>query len=187
VETGRGADALERRPVLAAALAAARKAHYPVIVAKLDRLSRDVHFISGLMVHRVPFIVAELGADADPFMLHIYAVFAEMERRRISQRTREALAAKKARGVLLGNRKNPEVARRLGQAAVQAKAKGFACAVAPIIAGIVASGVGSDAGIAESLERLGIATARGGYWHPQTVKNIRARMARLAAEEEPCA
>jgi DNA invertase Pin-like site-specific DNA recombinase len=105
IETGKGADALERRPVLAAALAAARKAHYPVIVAKLDRLSRDVHFISGLMVHRVPFIVAELGADADPFTLHLYAAFAEMDRRRISQRTREALAAKKQRGALLGNRR----------------------------------------------------------------------------------
>ena len=69
VESGKGADALDRRPELAAALAAARKARCPVLVAKLDRLSRDVHFISGLMTHRVPFVVAELGADADPFML----------------------------------------------------------------------------------------------------------------------
>jgi DNA invertase Pin-like site-specific DNA recombinase len=73
IETGKGADALERRPELAAALADARKAKCPVLVAKLDRLSRDVHFISGLMSHRVPFIVAELGTDADPFMLHLYA------------------------------------------------------------------------------------------------------------------
>ena len=64
VETGKGADALDRRPQLAAALAQARKAKAAVVVAKLDRLSRDVHFISGLMAHRVPFIVAELGADA---------------------------------------------------------------------------------------------------------------------------
>ena len=68
IETGKGHDALDRRPVLAAALAAARKAKCQVLVAKLDRLSRDVHFISGLMVHRVPFVVAELGADTDPFM-----------------------------------------------------------------------------------------------------------------------
>src|SRR5271157_5853078 len=64
VETDKGADALDRRPQLSAALAAARKLKAPIIVAKLDRLSRDVHFISGLMTHRTPFIVAELGADA---------------------------------------------------------------------------------------------------------------------------
>ena len=73
VETGKGADALDRRPELGSALAQARKRKCPVLVAKLDRLSRDVHFISGLMAHKVPFIVAELGADADPFMLHVYA------------------------------------------------------------------------------------------------------------------
>jgi hypothetical protein len=72
-ESGKGSDALDRRPQLAAALAAARTARCPVIVAKLDRLSRDVAFIAGLMAQRVPFIVAELGADADPFMLHLYA------------------------------------------------------------------------------------------------------------------
>jgi DNA invertase Pin-like site-specific DNA recombinase len=66
VETGKGADALERRPQLAAALAAGKTGKCPVIVAKLDRLSRDVAFIAGLMAQRVPFIVAELGADADP-------------------------------------------------------------------------------------------------------------------------
>jgi DNA invertase Pin-like site-specific DNA recombinase len=65
-ETGKGSDAPDRRPQLAAALAAARAARCPVIVAKLDRLSRDVAFIAGLMAQRVPFIVAELGADADP-------------------------------------------------------------------------------------------------------------------------
>ena len=95
-ETGKGADALDRRPQLAAALSAARAAKCPVIVSKLDRLSRDVAFISGLMAQRVPFIVAELGADADPFMLHLYAALAEKERRLISERTKAALAAKKA-------------------------------------------------------------------------------------------
>ena len=94
VETGKGSDALERRPELAAALAATRKAKCPVIVAKLDRLSRDVHFISGLMAHGVPFVVAELGADADPFMLHLYAALAEKERALISARTKSALAGK---------------------------------------------------------------------------------------------
>ena len=102
VETGKGADALERRPQLAAALAAAKKARCSIIVAKLDRLSRDVAFIAGLMASRVPFIAAELGADADPFMLHLYAALAEKERRMISARTKDALQAAKARGVKLG-------------------------------------------------------------------------------------
>ena len=108
VETGKGADALDRRPQLAAALATARKEKCPVLVAKLDRLSRDVAFIAGLMAQRVPFIVAELGADADPFMLHLYAALAEKERRQISERTRAALAARKERGTKLGNPRNAE-------------------------------------------------------------------------------
>src|SRR5215207_2921059 len=103
VETGKGADGLELRPQLAAAMESARRINAPVIVAKLDRLSRDVHFISGLMKHRVRFIVTELGPDADPFMLHLYAALAEKERAMISERTREALKAAKARGVVLGN------------------------------------------------------------------------------------
>ena len=79
-----------------------------VLVSKLDRLSRDVAFISGLMAQRVPFIVAELGADADPFMLHLYAALAEKERRLIAERTRAALAAKKAAGAALGDPKTSE-------------------------------------------------------------------------------
>jgi DNA invertase Pin-like site-specific DNA recombinase len=112
VETGKGSDALERRPQLSAALKAARQHKAPIIVAKLDRLSRDVHFISGLMSHKTPFIVAELGSDADPFMLHLYAALAEKERRLISQRTRDALAAKKAQGVKLGGLNAKGIANR---------------------------------------------------------------------------
>ena len=103
VETGKGADALDRRPQLAAALTEAKRRKCSIVVAKLDRLSRDVHFISGLMTQKVPFIVAELGPNVDPFMLHIYAALAEKERRNISVRTKQALAAAKARGVQLGN------------------------------------------------------------------------------------
>jgi DNA invertase Pin-like site-specific DNA recombinase len=94
---------LDRRPQLAAALKAAKKAKCAVVVSKLDRLSRDVHFISGLMAHKVPFIVAELGSNVDPFTLHIYAALAQQERRMIADRTRAGLAAAKARGVKLGN------------------------------------------------------------------------------------
>jgi DNA invertase Pin-like site-specific DNA recombinase len=104
-ETGKGADALDRRPQLAAALAEARRRRCPVAVAKLDRLSRDVHFISGLMAERVPFVVAELGADVDPFILHLFAALAEKERAMIATRTRDALARAKARGVKLSARR----------------------------------------------------------------------------------
>jgi len=80
VETGTGAEALDRRPELSAALRAASKARCPVMVAKLDPLSRDVHFISGLMSQRVEFIVAELGRQSDPFILHLFAALTEKER-----------------------------------------------------------------------------------------------------------
>src|SRR5437016_4841671 len=132
VETGKGSDALDRRPQLKAALAAARKLKCPVAVAKLDRLSRDVHFISGLMAHRVPFVVAELGADIDPFVLHLFAALAEKERVLISSRTRQALAAAKARGVTLGNPKLHK-ARESAVAKVQAGADQHAANVLPII------------------------------------------------------
>jgi DNA invertase Pin-like site-specific DNA recombinase len=101
-ETESGKHDESHRPALAAALDVARREGVPIIVAKLDRLSRDVHYISGLMKHRVPFSVAELGADTDPFMLHLYAALAEKERALISRRTKDALAAAKARGVRLG-------------------------------------------------------------------------------------
>src|SRR5687767_5616293 len=115
VETGKGLDALDRRPQLAAALAAARSAKCPVLVAKLDRLSRDVAFISGLMAQRVPFIVAELGLDADPFMLHLYAALAEKERWLIGERTSAALASRKTQGARLGNRRNSTYAAAVGR------------------------------------------------------------------------
>jgi DNA invertase Pin-like site-specific DNA recombinase len=102
VETGKGSDALDRRPQLSAALKAAKKLKCQVAVAKLDRLSRDVAFIAGLMSQRVPFIVTSLP-NADPFTLHIYAALAQQERLMISQRTSAGLQAAKAKGVKLGN------------------------------------------------------------------------------------
>jgi DNA invertase Pin-like site-specific DNA recombinase len=180
VETGKGADALDRRPQLAAALAAARKAKCPVIVAKLDRLSRDVAFISGLMAQRVPFIVAELGADTDPFVLHLFAALAEKERALISQRTRDALGRKKAAGALLGNRTNPAEAGALGREAIRAGADRFAAEMLPIIQGIRASGIATNDGIAEALNARGVRTARGGRWYGQTVKNVLRRAGEVA-------
>jgi DNA invertase Pin-like site-specific DNA recombinase len=102
IETGKGADALERRPVFAAALQRAKKLRTPIVVAKLDRLSRDVAFIATLMTKKVEFVAAD-DPTKSPFMLHIKAAVAQEERRMIALRTREALAAAKARGVKLGN------------------------------------------------------------------------------------
>ena len=132
VETGKGSDALDRRPQLKAALASARKLRCHVAVAKLDRLSRDVHFVSGLMAHKVPFLVAELGPDVDPFVLHLFAALAEKERALISTRTRQALTAAKARGVTLGN-PMLAVARKSALEAVTIEADRFAANVLPII------------------------------------------------------
>jgi len=176
-ETGRGSDALERRPQLAATLAAARSAKCPMAVAKLDRLSRDVAFIAGLMVQKVPFIVAELGIDAYPFMLHLYAALAEKERRLISERTLSALAARKAQGKQLGNRSNIQAAGTNGRRRAEASAEAFAANVMPIINSLRASGVTTLAGIADALNARGVPTARGGRWHVSTVMYLLRRSA----------
>ncbi len=175
VETGKGCDALDRRPKLRDALALARKTKAAVVVAKLDRLSRDVSFIAGLMAQRVPFIVAELGADADPFMLHIYAALAQKERAMISDRTRVALAAKKAQGAKLGNRTNLPEAQAKSAAANKAGADAFAANVLPVVRQLQAAGVVTTRAIAEALNARNIRTARGGEWHRSTVANLLAR------------
>ncbi len=177
IETGKGSDALERRPVLKRALAAARRMGAPVIVAKLCRLSRDVAFIAALMAERVPFIVAELGAKADPFMLHIYAALAEQERRMISERTKAALAAAKARGKVLGGHRGFIPDAVAGGAGARAKADAFAADLVPVIDDMRAQGVTSLNGIAAALTAKGVTTARGGAWTATAVKNLLARAA----------
>src|SRR5665213_4197476 len=179
VETGKGADALDRRPQLAAALATGRARKCPVIVAKLDRLSRDVAFISGLMAQRVPFIVAELGRDADPFMLHLYAALAEKERRLISERTRAALAQRKAQGATLGNPRNAGHAAELGRRIQIVEADRFSSSILPIIEGVRRSGASSLSAIAAALNARGIRSARGGRWHVSAIRNVWARAERL--------
>lgn len=102
VQTGAGADALLLRPGLATALKEARAAHCPLMVAKLDRLSRNVHFITGLMEHKVHFIVTALGRDCDEFTLHIYASLAEQERKMIGERVKAAHAVARRKGWKVG-------------------------------------------------------------------------------------
>jgi DNA invertase Pin-like site-specific DNA recombinase len=166
IETAKG-DTLARRPKLAAALKAARKIKAPVIVAKLDRLSRDVHFISGLMAERVPFIVAELGADTDPFMLHIYAALAEKERRLISQRTKDGLAAAKRRGVKLGGR-NAQSDKTAAEANARAEQLRSVMSELAVLSANQA---------AAELNRRMIPTASGGQWFATQVIRLRQRLA----------
>jgi DNA invertase Pin-like site-specific DNA recombinase len=112
VQTGAGADALLLRPGLATALREAKSARCPLIVSRLDRLSRNVHFITGLMEHKVHFVVAALGRDCDNFTLHIYASLAEQERKMISERVKAAKAVAKRRGQKFGLQLRSKAERR---------------------------------------------------------------------------
>jgi DNA invertase Pin-like site-specific DNA recombinase len=178
-ESGKGADALDLRPQLAAALAAARKGKCSVVVAKLDRLSRDVAFVSGLMAQRVPFIVAELGRDADPFMLHLYAALAEKERRLISERTKAALAAKKASGIKLGNPRNIAQAGELGRSVQTATAEQFVANLMPVVRAIQNTGATTLEAITQALNQRGVRTARGTKWYASSVMNVLQRASAL--------
>jgi DNA invertase Pin-like site-specific DNA recombinase len=169
VETGKGSDALEKRPQLAAALAEAKRLKCSVVVAKLDRLSRDVAFIAGLMAQRVPFIVCDLGVNADPFMLHIYAAVAEKERRMIGERTKNALAAAKARGVKLGNQVQADANAQVAQAFAET----MRAAVAPVINL-------SSRRIAGYLNAQGHKTVEGKAWQSKNVLRLIDRLKETA-------
>lgn len=178
VETGKGSNALEARPQLKAALAASKANDCPLAVAKLDRLSRDVHFISGLMAHRVPFLVADLGIDTDPFMLHIYAAIAEKERAMISERTKASLAPIKAglrttkSGRPLGNQ---------AQALQNAKdAKQRAKELKPTFE---SRHLLSHYALSAWLNKTGIATPSGKPWSPKTVQRVRERLGLTSPRE----
>jgi DNA invertase Pin-like site-specific DNA recombinase len=167
VETGKGADALDRRPQLKAALTAARKLRAPIIVAKLDRLSRDVAFIAGLMASHVPFTCCDIP-HADPFLLHIYAAVAEQERRATSERTKAALAAKKAQGVKLGN-PNLAAARAIGLERAQARAAEHAA----VIRAAMPTDATSYADAARHLNAHGLTTITG---KPLTRRTVAHRL-----------
>jgi DNA invertase Pin-like site-specific DNA recombinase len=166
VQTGKDDDT--KRPQLKAALAAAKKAKgAPIIVAKLDRLSRDVHFIGGLMKHKVRFIVAELGPEVDSFMLHIYAAVAEKERKLISERTKAALSAKKAQGVKLGGSTWKSAENQ--QAAIE-RAK----SLKPHLDDLAGMSLREQA---RELNERKIATPSGRPWSAVTVARVRERLA----------
>lgn len=179
-EVASGGD--DDRPVLAKALSMAQAAGEPVLVAKLDRLSRDVAMIAGLMSKGVPFIVCNLGLDVDPFMLHIYAAFSEKERKMIGERTRAALAAKKRREPdwLPGRARTPEGAvrqlegARLGGSRIPSTAVAFRVRVGALVRAYAAQGMSLNE-VARRMEREGVPSSRGGTkWYASTVAGVLA-------------
>ncbi len=170
VESGKRSD----RPELAAALKVCRKEKACLLIAKLDRLARNVHFISGLMESGVDFVAVDMP-EANKLTVHIIAAMAEYEREMISTRTKAALAAAKERGVKLGNPRL-EAARPAAWEANKARAQERAERVLPLIQGIRDSaGITSLAGIAEVLNLRGVPTPRGGKWYAASVRNVLAR------------
>lgn len=180
-EVASGKLGLAERPGLARALQQAKRlGNAPIVVSKLDRLSRNVAMVSGLMQEGIPFIVAELGPDVDSFILHLYAALAEKERKMIGERTRLALQALKAQGVLLGNRTNLDEARQLAATSNRRNAATFAAKVLPLVQSMRDKGMSFRA-IAMELDSLGIKTARGGNWHARTLIDMVERAAAPAA------
>jgi DNA invertase Pin-like site-specific DNA recombinase len=169
VESGKNSD----RPQLRAAQAACKKHKAKLVIAKLDRLSRNVAFIANLLEAGTDFVAAD-NPHANKPMVQMMAVFAEMERDAISKRTKEALAAARARGVRLGNPRLAQ-ARAEVNAARQEAADSFAAGVLPIIKQIQKSGVSSLRGVAKALSARGIKTARGGEWTAVQVSDILRR------------
>jgi DNA invertase Pin-like site-specific DNA recombinase len=158
------------RPELAKALDMAKRRKATLVIAKLDRLARNVHFIAGLMETKVKFVAADMP-EATPFMLHIYAAVAEQEARAISARTKAGLAIAKQRGVRLGKTGAEILAPKY-----QAEAKARAEELSPVIRQLQGQGY-SMRGIAVELDRLKVETPRGGAWHPQLVKRVVQRLA----------
>ena len=174
VESGKRKD----RPELAKALASCRKRNAVLVVAKLDRLARNVAFISNLMEAGVDFTAVDFP-EANRLTLHILAAVAEHEREATSLRTKAALAAAKARGTRLGNpalgHDGGALARRAG-AARRDLADLQAAGLVRVVQEIRAAGITTYAGIAEALNRRGIRTRRGKDWHASTARRLVLRM-----------
>ena len=177
VESGKVAD----RPQLLAALHKAKVTGATLVVAKLDRLSRSVAFLSALQDSGAKFIAADMPG-ANELTVHIMAAVAQAERQAISKRTKEALGAAKAAGRKLGNPNGAAALLRAGKgnqaavAQVMASADAHARDLAPIIADIQTTGVTSLAAIAAELNARHIQTQRGGKWHASSVRNLLARL-----------
>lgn len=167
------------RPKLNQAIQLAKSKRATLVIAKLDRLARNVHFISQLMESGVEFVAADLPY-ANKLTIHIIAAVAEYEREMIGKRTKAALQQAKARGVVLGN---PNAGRqaRLASSFASRKADAFATAVAPRVAAIRAQGITSLSGIAAALNVQGIRTQRGQQWTAAGVSNLVRRAALLTA------
>jgi len=182
-EVASGGD--KQRPVLTRAIRQAHKQHAFIVVARLCRLSRSVHFVSGLMEHKVPFISCEFGRQVDSLILHIFSAVYEQQRRYISERTKAALKEAKARGVKLGN---PQWGNALNKAwtASVSNANDFALQMEPVVSGIMQSGATTYQSIADALNNRGIPTRSkkvGAMWHPMTVKNLLVRIEALKSAE----
>lgn len=160
VETGKGSDALDRRPQLKAAIDICKKQKATLIIAKLDRLARNVHFVSGLLESGVDFVCADMP-QANKVMLQMYSVMAEWERDQISARTKAALQAAKVRGVVLGAAGAANLKPNIEQR--QQAASEFAGKLKNVIEGMKARGL-SQRAMCEELNGLGIQTAKGGQW-----------------------
>ncbi len=173
VESGKRDD----RPKLIEALARCRLHNAVLVIAKLDRLSRDAHFLLGLQKAGVRFVAADMP-EANEMVVGIMAVVAQAERKMISARTKAALAVAKARGKVLGrpeNLKNQEAGRERGRARRTAVAGARVADLRPIIADVKASGASSLRQIAAGLNGRGIPTARGGAWSAVQVKRVLER------------
>lgn len=175
-ESGKGSDALERRPQLAAAMKYANENECYIAVSRLDRLSRDVHFISGLMAKRSKFVVCEYGFQADPFMLHIFASVAEQERKVISERTKAGLKIAKAKGKKLGAKKEVlKRAQKNGNKTMMLIANDFAKKTFPLIDALLDKH-NSFSATARELNKSGVPTARNGKWQARQVAEIYKRI-----------
>ncbi|CAM3270672.1 hypothetical protein JHFBIEKO_4804 [Methylobacterium mesophilicum] len=175
VESGKNSD----RPKLAEALKLCRVHGATLVVAKLDRLARDAHFLLGLSKAGVEFVACDMPS-ANRMTVGIMAVVAEEEARMISTRTKAALAAAKARGVKLGGDRGATISAETqakGNAARLAKANARASDLSGIVAEIRAAGAVSLREIAAGLNERGIPTARGGEWSAVQVQRVIARQA----------
>lgn len=167
VESGKRSE----RPKLAEAIKVAKKHKATLVIAKLDRLSRNVAFIANLMEAGADFVAVDMP-HANKLTIHILSAVAEYEREMISQRTRAALAAAKSRGVRLGNPTNLGIAQARSRTARTAQAALFASNLRPVIRQIKESGVRTLSGIAAALNARGFSTPRGGQWQAVQVKRI---------------